>query len=257
MNVLHVCQALACNPQIEWSQTIYFFVLSMLLCTSQLMILKSSIVLHVWQLKDLEKIIIIKSDKKKKKEKKRREEELRKKKSFNIINSKGKVKTTAHSTNYQLHLLVAVPISKGNQYSKPHQKLFNITISWVLSRADSIHQLKKEALLTRFEIQMGEIPDGEITCTCNTFFLEKKIKGEERVSPLKHLFFIDWLLSYGINHVFTLFPWKFIQGNSANFVTWIVLYYRKVGNKGCIVLQADCNKLFWSWRSVKWIRLLK
>ena len=72
---------------------------------------------------------MIKSDKKKKKrnEEKRREEELRKKN--HSMNSNGKVKTSAHSTNYKLHLLVAVPISKGNQYSKPHQKLLNITIT--------------------------------------------------------------------------------------------------------------------------------
>ena len=99
------------------------------------------------------------------------------------MNSNGKVKTSAHSTNYKLHLLVAVPISKGNQYSKPHQKLLNITITWVLSRADSIHQLKKEALLTRFEIQMGEIPDGEITCTCNTFFFGEKNQRRRESEP--------------------------------------------------------------------------
>ena len=81
---------------------------------------KSSIVLHVWQLKGLEKIIIIKSDKKKKKRKEEKRRRIKKKK------SEGKVKTSAHSTNYQFHLLVAVPIGKGNQYSKPHQKLFNI-----------------------------------------------------------------------------------------------------------------------------------
>ena len=173
------------------------------------------------------------------------------------MNSNGKVKTSAHSTNYKLHLLVAVPISKETNTAN-HIKNY-----WTLPSHESFHVLiqftnwRRKHFSPGLKYKWGKYLMVKLHVLVTLFFLEEKIRGEERVSPLKHLFFIDWLLSYGINHVFTSFPWQFIHGNSAHFVTWIVLYYRKVGNKGCIVLQADCNKLFWSWRSVKWIRLLK